>query len=148
MRLLALAFVFAATAALADPVKIDTGLLSGVTVDGVESFKGIPFAAPPVGNLRWRAPQPAAKWDGVRAADKFGFACMQEVRMPPQTVIPRDVMSEDCLTLNVWRPVAAKKLPVMVWIYGGALVTGSSALPTYDGTAFAKGGAVVGRQGR
>ncbi len=143
MRLLALALAFAATAALADPVKIDTGLLSGVTVDGVESFKGIPFAAPPVGNLRWRAPQPAAKWDGVKAADKFGFACMQEVRKPPQTVIPRDTMSEDCLALNVWRPVKAKKLPVMVWIYGGALVTGSSALPTYDGTAFAKGGVVL-----
>ncbi len=108
------------------PVKLDTGRVSGVAHDGVEAFKGIPFAAPPVGPLRWRAPQPAAPWSGVRAAERFGFACMQAPR--PGALRVED-MSEDCLTLNVWRPANArgKKLPVMVWFYGGSFVVGSAA---------------------
>src|SRR5690349_16819707 len=98
-------------------VKIDAGGISGVTQDGVTSFKGIPYAAPPIGPLRWRMPQPAKPWTGVLKADKFGPSCMQSDDVPK---------SEDCLTLNVWRPAGASSapLPVMVWIYGGALVHG------------------------
>ena len=143
MRIFALALFLAASAAAADPVKIDTGLVSGVTADGVESFKGIPYAAPPVGNLRWRAPQPAAKWQGVKAADAFGKVCMQSVSENPGAGAKREVQSEDCLSLNIYRPVGATKLPVMVWIHGGALLNGSSSLAVYDGTAFAKGGVIL-----
>ena len=124
-------------------VPTDKGLVIGVSDSGVDVFKGIPFAAPPVGPLRWRAPQPAEEWKGVRAADKYGATCMQEVKKPPQTVIPRETQSEDCLTLNVFLPVNAKQLPVMVWIHGGGLTAGANSLPTYDGTAFAKGGVVL-----
>lgn len=124
------------------PVKTDTGPVTGVSENGVESFKGIPFAAPPVGTLRWRAPQPAAAWSGVRAADKFGPACFQQER--PGGTVRRADMSEDCLSINIWRPAGATKpLPVMVWIYGGGLTSGWSGGPVYDGTQFAKGGVVL-----
>jgi para-nitrobenzyl esterase len=121
-------------------VKTDSGPVSGVAEAGVESFKGIPFAAPPVGALRWRAPQPAKPWGGVRVADAFGPSCMQSRRQ--DAFAPRRI-SEDCLTLNVWRPAGAKRLPVLVWIYGGGLTSGASSLPIYDGTAFARGGVVL-----
>jgi para-nitrobenzyl esterase len=106
-------------------VKTDGGSITGVTANGVSSFKGIPYAAPPVGALRWRVPQPAKSWPGVLAADKFGPACMQPDDVPK---------SEDCLTLNVWRPAGQPfgKLPVMVWIYGGALVHGRTAMYPLD----------------
>jgi para-nitrobenzyl esterase len=109
-------------------VKIDTGNVSGVTANGVTSFKGIPYGAPPVGALRWRMPQPAKPWPGVLAADKFGPSCMQTEDIPK---------SEDCLTLNVWRPAAATAapLPVMVWIYGGALMHGRTSLYPLDAIA-------------
>ena len=109
-------------------VKIDTGSISGVTADGVTSFKAIPYAAPPVGALRWRMPQPAKPWVGVLKTDKFGPSCMQTDNIPK---------SEDCLTLNVWRPAAASAapLPVMVWIYGGALVHGRASLYPLDAIA-------------
>ena len=118
------------------------GDVSGVTAGEVESFKGIPFAAAPVGELRWRPPGPALAWPGVRVADAFGPICMQGRggffgHMP---------MSEDCLTLNVWRPAGAAlgaKLPVMVWIYGGAFVQGGSSALFYDGTHFAERGVVM-----
>src|SRR5690349_25088749 len=86
-------------AALADPVKVDGGLLQGTVEDGLSVYRGIPFAAPPVGNLRWRAPQPAAKWDGVRQAAQFAQSCVQGGGRggPPQG-------NEDCLYLNVWTP--------------------------------------------
>jgi len=109
-------------------VNTDSGSVSGVTANGVSSFRGMPFAAPPVGALRWRAPQPAKSWSGVLAADKFGPACMQPDDVPK---------SEDCLTLNVWRPAGqlSGKLPVMVWIYGGALVHGRTAMYPLDAIA-------------
>lgn len=114
-------------------VKIDSGRLQGETANGVVSFKGIPYAAPPVGALRWRPPQPAKAWAGVREATKFGPECMQTDNVPK---------SEDCLTLNVWRPDdGATKLPVMVWIYGGALVHGQTSL--YPADNFARQGVVV-----
>jgi para-nitrobenzyl esterase len=134
---LALAFagMAAAQPAAADPtlVKIDSGAVRGVAAGGVISFKGIPYAEPPVGPLRWRAPQPAKLWQGVRAATQFGPSCMQPDDVPK---------SEACLTLNIWRPAAsAAPLPVMVWIHGGALVHGRTSL--YPADALAKQGVVV-----
>jgi para-nitrobenzyl esterase len=130
------------SAALTEPVKIDTGLISGTTTtsDEVRVFKGIPFAAPPVGDLRWRAPQPAAHWDGVRKADQFGPVCMQQSR-PGSTPAP----SEDCLYVNVWTGAKAgsERRPVIVWTYGGGFTGGSGSEPRYDGEALARKGAVV-----
>jgi para-nitrobenzyl esterase len=129
-------------ACAAEPVHIAQGDLDGVTAGAVESFKGVPFAAPPVGDLRWRPPAPAPSWTGVKSADAFGPICMQ-VANGRFGDIP---MSEDCLTLNVWRPAGAApgaKLPVMVWIYGGAFIQGASAFPFYDGTHFAQQGVIL-----
>lgn len=126
-------------------VKIDTGLVTGLESGGIESFKGIPFAAPPVGALRWRAPQPAASWPGVRAANTYGAICMQAVRTDLNGITTRrEDMSEDCLTLNIFKPKAiSKPLPVMVWIHGGGMVAGASSVAAHDGTAFAKGRVVL-----
>ena len=127
-------------AALAAPVHTAQGDVAGVTSGAVESFKGIPFAAPPVGDLRWKPPGPAPIWKGVRSAEAFGPVCMQGRRGPPGP------MSEDCLTLNVWRPAGATpkdKLPVMVWIYGGAFIYGAGSFPFYDGASFARDGVVL-----
>ena len=125
-------------------VRVDGGELQGVVDDGVVSFKGIPFAAPPVGELRWRPPQPAAPWTGVRQAAEFGADCMQGRFGPPPAAgapAPR-VPSEDCLFLNVWRPADpnARRLPVMVWIYGGGFVGGSGASPNTAGDAVRQAG--------
>jgi para-nitrobenzyl esterase len=129
-------------------VRVESGELQGVVDDGVASFKGIPFAAPPVGDLRWRPPQPAARWTGVRQGADFGADCMQRRFGPPPAAgaAPAQVPSEDCLFLNVWRPTAATptaKLPVMVWIHGGAFVFGSGAFPMSSGVQFAKHGVVL-----
>jgi para-nitrobenzyl esterase len=125
-------------------LSIAQGTLAGTREDGVASFKNIPFAAAPVGPLRWHAPQPATAWQGMRAAGKFGFSCPQQ-RLPlwQRLLAPSMPESEDCLTLNVWTPDSHAKLPVMVWIYGGAFVRGSSANPLFDGTDLAKHGVVV-----
>jgi para-nitrobenzyl esterase len=129
-----------AFAAVKEPVRLDTGLVSGMPGKSPDMriFKGIPFAAPPVGNLRWRAPQPAAHWQGVRKADEFGPVCMQGSRGGQK-------VSEDCLYLNVWTAAksAADKRPVMVWIYGGGYNGGSGSEPRYNGEALAAKGAVV-----
>src|SRR5579864_2248022 len=127
---------------------VESGQLQGVVDDGVVSFKGILFAAPPVGDLRWRPPQPAARWTGVRQATEFGADCMQGRFGPPPAAgaPPAPAPSEDCLFLNVWRPASAApgaKLPVMVWIYGGGFVFGSSAMPSTSGTQFAKQGVIL-----
>jgi para-nitrobenzyl esterase len=114
-------------------VEIESGLIQGLASGDVVSFRGVPYAAPPVGPLRWRPPQPAKPWTGVLNADRFGPACMQVDAIP---------QSEDCLTLNIWRPAAASApLPVMVWIYGGALVHGNTAM--YPADALARQGVVV-----
>ncbi len=118
------------------------GTVQGSASNGVVAFKGIPFAAPPVGDLRWRPPQPVTAWSGVRQATSFVHDCMQTSGPNSElTVTP----SEDCLYLNVWRPQGSdgKNLPVMVWIYGGAYVIGGTSMPTYDGTQFAKQGVVI-----
>ena len=101
-------------------VKIDSGKLAGTEKDGMKTFLGIPYAAPPVGPLRWKAPQPAKAWQGIRQATAFGPVCPQ---IAAWVKMPR---SEDCLTLNVWAPVskAGKPYPVMVYIHGGALANG------------------------
>jgi para-nitrobenzyl esterase len=127
-------------------VAIDGGKVQGAVDAGVASWKGIPFAAPPVGALRWRAPQPAAAWDGVRPATAYGSDCMQ-LPFPSDAAPLGTPPAEDCLYLNVWKPAgktAAKgKLPVIAWIYGGGFVNGGSSPPTYSGAALAKQGALV-----
>ena len=133
-----------------DVVKIDTGSLSGLaTTGGVTAYLGIPFAAPPVGDFRWRPPQPAAKWEGVRKAETFATSCMQNQagsRLPwTEEFMTQGPIGEDCLFLNVW--TAAKngtaKLPVMFWIYGGGFNEGSSSVAVYNGTELAKKGVIV-----
>lgn len=125
-------------------VKTEGGAVEGVTKDGIISFKGLPYAAPPVGDLRWREPQPAAKWPQTRKADKLGNACIQKPGLSAENGGDPGALSEDCLYLNVWTPTldAKAKLPVIVWIHGGAYVFGSGGVAIYDGTAMAKKGAV------
>jgi para-nitrobenzyl esterase len=121
---------------------IDTGKLAGVRGDQVSVFKGIPYAAPPVGPLRWEPPAPAAKWPGTRDATQFGAACLQPsdhkeawARVGPT--------SEDCLFLNVWRPSRPGKYPVMVFLHGGGFTYGAAGVPLYDGANLARRGVVI-----
>ena len=125
-------------------VTISQGALAGLRdANGTESFKGIPYAAAPVGDLRWKPPIAAAGWSGTRDATAFGASCIQPLAPAKGLYSDNpDKMSEDCLSLNVWRPANARKLPVIVWIYGGALWFGSSAEPIYDGGNFAAHGVV------
>jgi para-nitrobenzyl esterase len=132
--------------AAADPMLVttDAGLVRGVINEDVLSFKGVPLAQPPVGDLRWRPPQPVKHWSGVRAASAYGPDCAQEPF--PGDAAPLGVPpKEDCLYLNVWAPAtrSAAKLPVMIWIYGGGFVNGGSSPSVYDGSAFAKNGVVL-----
>jgi para-nitrobenzyl esterase len=130
--------------AAVDEVTVEDGTLKGTVEAGVVSFKGIPFAQAPVGDLRWRAPQRASSWSGVRNATAFGPDCMQEPF--PGDAAPLGVTpAEDCLYINVWSPAQRSrgKLPVMVWIYGGGFVNGGSSPPVYDGSAFARSGVVL-----
>jgi para-nitrobenzyl esterase len=125
-------------------VRVQSGALLGTLDNGVESFKGIPYATAPVSALRWTLPRPAAAWTGERAADDFGPSCTQG--SVPRNVPPASrgaQLSEDCLTLNVWAPQGAKKAPVMVWIHGGGNDSGSAADIYYDGTGFARDGVVL-----
>ncbi|WP_294190209.1 carboxylesterase family protein [uncultured Sphingomonas sp.] len=149
--------VLAAVAAIATPVvapaqtgpqagapvvKTDRGQVRGTVEDGVASWKGIPFAAPPVGQLRWRAPQPAAAWTGVRDATAYSHDCMQ-VPFPSDAAPLGTTPAEDCLYANVWKPASAganAKLPIIVWIYGGGFVNGGASPPTYSGANLAKQG--------
>lgn len=125
-------------------VRTEQGALVGVAAQGVESFRGVPFARPPVGPLRWRAPQPPAAWEGERSATDYGAICIQPPSNGDPGVGPLP-MSEDCLTLNVWTPAdrGAEPLPVMVWIHGGGLNNGSGTAALYDGTNLSKRGVVV-----
>ncbi len=125
-------------------VTIDPGALEGEAKGSLAVFKGIPFAAPPVGELRWKPPTPPAPWTGVRDASAFGDACPQPKPKLSSLYTPEPMpMSEDCLTLNVWTPADAKRAPVFVWIHGGALWGGSSRDPLYDGARMAERGIVV-----
>ena len=150
IHLAPLAAMAGAAAWLQEPIAVEGGQITGTpTVQwtpGVRLFRGIPYAAPPVGNLRWRAPQPVVPWQGVKRADRFSAACMQ---LPTDTEgnawreghVP---VSEDCLYLNVWTPArsAADQLPVMVWIHGGGNTRGAASENQYDGSYLAKKGAV------
>jgi len=139
------------TAAISQPVKVEGGLVSGVPGKdtSIMAFKGVPFAAPPVGDLRWRAPKRAAAWQGVRRADKFSASCIQNVvaERKPWTYefMTHGDISEDCLYLNVWTAAksAAEKRPVYLFLYGGGFTEGAAAVPVYDGEGLAKKGLVV-----
>jgi para-nitrobenzyl esterase len=134
-------------AASAGPViTIGDGKLQGIPDNNAAIFRGIPYAAPPVGNLRWRPPQPAVKWAGVRDATQFAPACPQSPNSPVMMVGPVGASSEDCLTLNVWKPAAAQdgaKLPVMVWIHGGGFFTGSGSEQQFDGAPYVARGTIL-----
>ena len=130
----------AATAVSAEIVNVESGSLRGTVEDELRVYRGIPYAAPPIGDLRWRPPQPALKWEGVRAADQFGRACIQT----NQAIANLPAPSEDCLYLNVWTPAksAEHKLPVLFWIHGGGFVAGAPAEQLYHGEWLAKKGVV------
>jgi len=142
MKLLLLAIAIAVaplmSVAASTTVKVEQGVLQGTKEDGLAVYRGVPFAAPPVGDLRWRAPQPAAKWDGVRPAEKFAPQCVQGSD-------GKTAMSENCLYLNVWSPAksTSAKVPVLVWIYGGGFAGGATSIPGYSGEVLAKKGVVL-----
>ncbi|WP_259069982.1 carboxylesterase/lipase family protein [Mucilaginibacter sp. X4EP1] len=146
----ALLYSFKTTSKIFDTIKIEPGLISGIKSDSsdVIAYKGIPYAAPPVGNLRWKAPQPAIPWQGVKQCDNFGPSPMQAKPVSfmvytREFLIPEQPISEDCLYLNVWTKAkhGAKK-PVFVWIYGGGFGSGGTAVPIYDGEAMAQKGVI------
>lgn len=143
-------------------VRVASGLVSGGERDGVRAYLGIPYAAPPVGDLRWRPPQPPASWDGIRACDEYGPACPQPAGLDT-SFFPLGETDEDCLFLNVWTPASGgltgandvtagadeaspartHRLPVMVWIHGGGFANGSGSIAVYDGRNLARLGVVV-----
>jgi para-nitrobenzyl esterase len=131
-------FTAVAVALQTEPIKVDGGLIQGTFEDGLSIYKGIPFAAPPIGQLRWCAPQPALKWDGIKFADKYAPGPMQGGNPPSGK-------SEDCLYLNVWTPAKTvnEKIPVFVWIYGGGFGAGSTSEWPYSGEKLAKKGVVL-----
>jgi para-nitrobenzyl esterase len=145
----------AAGAELVEPLRLDSGLAGNSTESspGVRAFKGLPFAAPPVGALRWKEPQPVAKWSGTRDASKFGNVCLQPAgptegagaRLNIAVLPDSPPLSEDCLYLNVWTGAASasERRPVMVYFFGGAFTEGAGSVPLYDGDALARKGAVV-----
>ncbi|MEH2530086.1 para-nitrobenzyl esterase [Bradyrhizobium sp. AZCC 1588] len=134
-----------AAAQTAPTVTVEAGIIRGVASNDVAAFKGVPYAAPPVGALRWRAPQPAAAWRDVRQAAEYGSDCVQKPT-PGAAAASGGKFDEDCLFLNVWRPAALKpgdRFPVLVWIHGGGFIAGGASAPTFDGSALAGQGLVV-----
>jgi para-nitrobenzyl esterase len=150
VRAIASLIVIAAVPSRAEPVRIDSGLIEGKDLgNGVEGWLGVPFAAPPVRELRWRAPQPVKAWDGVYHADRFAPMCLQPLRGRTMNhYFGNEAISEDCLYLNVWAPTnaaqaaGAQKLPVIVWIYGGGFNVGSASMANYSGEGLASQGVV------
>jgi para-nitrobenzyl esterase len=139
--LLAMFIMFSVLTGIAQqpsPVKVDGGLLQGISENGLAIYRGIPFAAPPVGDLRWRAPQPVVKWEGVRQATNFAPG-------PIQGGNPPSGKSEDCLYLNIWTPAKSSgdRIPVLVWIYGGGFGAGATSEKNYSGENLAKKGVVL-----
>jgi len=135
-----------APCAAAPVAVLDSGRVAGEAAGAIAIFRGIPYAAPPVGALRWRPPQKVRLWKGIRQATRFGLPCPQagadaNIDITRYGGAPEPT-GEDCLTLNVWAPAQAAKAPVMVWIHGGAGKIGASSLPVYDGSAFARDGVV------
>ncbi|MES2754180.1 MAG: carboxylesterase family protein [Pseudomonadota bacterium] len=145
-RLLGLALVVTGSTALAQAPIVDApaGKARGTTDGTIRVFKGLPYARPPVRGLRWRPPVPLTRWSGERAASDFGPACVQP-QVKSASVYSNDPIpvSEDCLTLNIWTPANAKNAPVLFWIHGGALLTGASREPVYDGRKLAERGVIV-----
>jgi para-nitrobenzyl esterase len=142
---LALLVVGGASASAADQVKTANGVVEGTTeANGVRAFKGIPFAAPPVGDLRWKEPQPVQNWEGVKQTTQFGPRCMQRPIFGDMN-FRSNGMGEDCLYLNVWTPAKSgnEKLPVLVYYYGGGFMAGDGSEPRYEGAAMAKKGIVA-----
>jgi para-nitrobenzyl esterase len=129
--------------AMAGPVLIESGAVEGVRTDGLTVYKGVPYAAPPLGAYRWRAPQPVTPWKGVHAADAFAPACLQKGVSMPGEAPP--TTSEDCLYLNIWTPARrpAERLPVIAWIHGGGYSNGSASMPLYWGDRLARKGVIV-----
>jgi para-nitrobenzyl esterase len=125
-----------------ETVKVESGLIEGTFEDGLAVYRGIPYAAPPIGDLRWQPPQPVPEWQGVRKADKFGAPPVQT--NPALASVPY-TPDEDCLYLNVWTPAkqATEKLPVMFWIHGGGFTAGATAEQLYHGEHLAKKGVIV-----
>lgn len=139
----------AACASIADPVRVEQGLISGTTGKNpeVRVYRGIPYAAPPVGDLRWKPPQPPALWKGVRAAIEFSSDCWQTPYPPAAAIYQSKLrsLSEDCLYLNIWTAAKSEKarLPVMFWIHGGGFTRGAGTGTAYDGEVLAAKGVVV-----
>jgi para-nitrobenzyl esterase len=123
-------------------VNTQSGAVQGTVTNNILAFKGVPYAEPPIGELRWKLPQPPIPWTDVRSAADFGPACLQQ--LDPQSLVS-EPLSEDCLTLNIWTSTADPnaKLPVMVWIHGGSLRAGAGSEPTSDGQALAERGVVL-----
>lgn len=144
-RLLASAALVLAAPALAKPVEVDGGQIEGTVLpSGVRAWLGVPFAAPPLRDLRWKPPQPVAKWAGTYHADRPAPQCLQPLRSPRQNhYFGNEATSEDCLYLNVWAPPkAGHKLPVVVWVYGGGFNIGSASMANYSGEPLASAGVV------
>ncbi len=140
-----LAFSSAIAAQAPKPVRTQAGLVQGTIEDGITVYKGVPFAAPPLGNLRWRAPQPPIPWKGVRKTDAYAPACMQTPIVNRDLGLEPVTTSEDCLYLNIWTPAKSprERHAVMVWIYGGGFTIGGTSMPQYDGEKLAKKGVVL-----
>jgi para-nitrobenzyl esterase len=138
------AFLMAAPTFAQPMVRAPAGALRGEAGEGVNIFRGIPFAAPPTGARRWRPPAEAPRWRGTRDATQFGAICPQTPSRPGSIYSEaQPAMSEDCLTLNVWAPADARNAPVFVWIHGGSLTGGSGRQAMYDGEAMARRGVIV-----
>lgn len=133
-----------ATAAGARPIPVDGGRIDGVALSGgIQAWLGVPFAAPPVRDLRWQPPQPVKPWSGVYHADRFAPECLQPLRGSTQNhYFGNEASSEDCLYLNIWAPKSARKAPVIVWIYGGGFNIGSASMANYSGEPLARAGVV------
>ena len=144
ITLAAMFLTIGASAQEAPQVETGNGILEGINESGIKVFKGVPFAAPPVGNLRWAAPQPVQKWDGIRKADEFGPNPMQE-NVFGDMMFGTKKMSEDCLYLNIWTPAKTmdEKLPVFIYFNGGGLMAGSGSEPRYAGLSMARRGIVA-----
>ena len=144
-----MALTSSSVAAISDPIRVEQGLLAGTNGDSsdIRVYRGVPFAAPPIGDLRWKAPQPPVAWQGVRQATEFSNACWQTQYSSASAIYqaPLPKLSEDCLYLNIWTLAksAKDKLPVMVWIHGGAFTRGSGSSHSYNGEILARKGAVI-----
>jgi para-nitrobenzyl esterase len=144
LALLALLIGGSSTSGLANPIAVDGGRIDGiVTPSGVSAWLGVPFAAAPIRDLRWKPPQPVTAWQGIIHADRFAPECLQPLRGSRQNhYFGNEATSEDCLYLNIWSPKAARKAPVVVWIYGGGFNIGSASMANYSGEPLARAGVV------